>query len=104
MLVHIDETLDSIGDWDECHTHFRYRPSMLISVVGCVSRKTKPAFWANHLSKFRTTIPSEISTEFLQQPNPQHAAWAKVSYSDSVKGVQVQDNATTAAIIAQPST
>jgi hypothetical protein len=33
MLKHIDETLNSIGDWDECHTHFRYLPSMLISVV-----------------------------------------------------------------------
>jgi hypothetical protein len=26
MLEHIDETLTSIGDWEECHTHFRYLP------------------------------------------------------------------------------
>jgi hypothetical protein len=40
MLEHNDETLNSIGDWDECHTHFRYLPSMPISVVGCVPRTT----------------------------------------------------------------
>jgi hypothetical protein len=34
MLEHIDETLNSIGDWEECHTHFRYLPSMQISIVG----------------------------------------------------------------------
>jgi hypothetical protein len=34
MLEHIDETLNSIGDWDECHTHFRYLTSMPISVAG----------------------------------------------------------------------
>jgi hypothetical protein len=50
------------------------------------------------------TIPSEISTEFLQHPKPQRAAWAKVSYSDAAKGVQGQATATTAASTAQPST
>jgi hypothetical protein len=50
MLEHIDDTLNSIGAWDECHTHFRYLPSMTISVVGHVPLTTKPAFWANHLS------------------------------------------------------
>jgi hypothetical protein len=103
-LEHIDETLNSIGDWDECNTHFRYLPSMPISVVGRVPRSTQPAFWANHLSQFRTTIPSKISTEFLQQPKPQRAALAKVSYSDAMKGVQGQATATTAASTAQPST
>jgi hypothetical protein len=85
MLEHIDDTLKSIGDWDECHTHFRYLPSMPISVVGRVPRSTQPAFWANHLSQFCASIPSEISTAFLQQPKQQRAAWAKVSYSDTAK-------------------
>jgi hypothetical protein len=62
MLEHIDDTLTSIGDWDECHTHFRYLPSIPISVVGHIPRTTHPAFWANHLSQFSTAIPSEIST------------------------------------------
>jgi hypothetical protein len=62
MLEHIDDTLTSIGDWDECHTHFRYLPSMPISVVGRIPRTTQPAFWANHLSQFSTAIPSGIST------------------------------------------
>jgi hypothetical protein len=44
MLEHIDETLTSIGDWDECHTHFRYLPSTPISVVGRIPRTTKPEF------------------------------------------------------------
>jgi hypothetical protein len=65
MLEHIDQTLNSIGDWDKCHTHFPYLPSMPISVVGCVPCTTQPAFWANDLSQLCTTIPSEISTEFL---------------------------------------
>jgi hypothetical protein len=62
MLEHIDDTLKSIGNWDECHTHFRYLPSMPISVVGRVPRSTQPAFWGKHLSQFSTSIPSEIST------------------------------------------
>jgi hypothetical protein len=62
MLEHIDDTLTSIGDWDECHTHFRYLPSIPISVVGRIPRTTQPSFWANHLSQFSTAIPSEIST------------------------------------------
>jgi hypothetical protein len=33
-LEHIDDTLTSIVDWDECHKYFRYLPSMPISVVG----------------------------------------------------------------------
>jgi hypothetical protein len=41
ILDHIDDTLNSIGDWDECHTHFRYLPSMPISVVGRVPRSTQ---------------------------------------------------------------
>jgi hypothetical protein len=104
MLENIDETLNYIGDWYECHTHFRYLPSIPISVVGRVPRTTQPAFWANHLSQFRTTIPSKISTEFLQHPKPQRAAWDNVSYRDAVKGVQGQATATTAASTAQPST
>jgi hypothetical protein len=62
MLEHIDEMLNYIGDWDECHTHFKYLPSMPIRVVGRIPRTTQPAFWASHLSQFRMTIPSEIST------------------------------------------
>jgi hypothetical protein len=50
MLEHIDKTLTSIGDWEECHTYFHYLPSIPISVVGRIPRTTKPAFWANHLS------------------------------------------------------
>jgi hypothetical protein len=52
LLEHIDETLTSIGDWEECNTHFRYLPSILISVVGRIPRiprTTQPAFWDNHL-------------------------------------------------------
>jgi hypothetical protein len=104
MLENIDDTLNYIGDWYECHTHFRYLPSIPISVVGRVPRTTQPAFWANHLSQFRTTIPSKISTEFLQHPKPQRAAWDNVSYRDAVKGVQGKATATTAASTAQPST
>jgi hypothetical protein len=104
ILDHINETLNSIGDWDECRTHFRYLPPMQLSVVGRVPSSTQPAFWANHLSQFCTAIPSEISTEFLQQPKQQRAAWAKVSYSNAAKGLQGQATATTAASIAQPST
>jgi hypothetical protein len=52
MLEHIDENLNSFGDWDERHTHFRYLPSTPISVVGRVPCSTQPAFWANHLSQF----------------------------------------------------
>jgi hypothetical protein len=77
---------------------------MPIIVVGRVPRTTQPALWANHLSQFRTTIPSEISIEFLQQPKPQRAAWAKVSYSDVAKGVQGQATDTKSSSTAQPST
>jgi hypothetical protein len=62
MLEHIDDTLRSIGDWDECHTHFRYLPSIPIIVVGCVPRSTQPAFGVKHLSQFSMSIPSKIST------------------------------------------
>jgi hypothetical protein len=101
MLEHIDETLTSIGDWEESHTPFRYIPSIPISVVGRIPRTTHPAFWANHLSQFSYTIPSEISTEFLQQPKTKHAAWTKVSYSDAAKGAQCQDTTATAVSTAQ---
>jgi hypothetical protein len=42
MLEHIDETLTSIGDWEECHTHFRYLPLIPISLVGRIPRTTQP--------------------------------------------------------------
>jgi hypothetical protein len=103
MLEHINETLTSIGDWEECHTHFRYLPSIPISVVGRIPRTTQPSFWANHLSQFSSAIPSEISTEFLQQPKTKHAAWTKVSYSDVAKGAQCRDTTATAVRIAQHS-
>jgi hypothetical protein len=101
MLEHIDDTLTSIGDWDECHTHFRYLPSMPISVVGRIPCTTQPAFWDNHISQFSTVIPIKISTEFLQQPKAKHAVWTKVSYSDAAKGVQCQDTTATAVSSAQ---
>jgi hypothetical protein len=103
MLEHIDNTLTSIGDWDECHMHFRYLPSMPISVVGRIPRTTNPSLWANNLSQFSTAIPSEISTEFLQQPKANYAAWTKVSYSDAAKGVQCQDTTATSVSTAQHS-
>jgi hypothetical protein len=40
MSEHINDTLTSIGDWNECHTHFRYLPSIPISVVGRIPRTT----------------------------------------------------------------
>jgi hypothetical protein len=103
ILEHIDDTLTSIRDWDECHTHFRYLPSIPISVVRRIPCTTQPAFWANHISQFSTAIPSEISTEFLQQPKTKHAAWTKVSYSDAAKGVQCQDTTATSVSTAQHS-
>jgi hypothetical protein len=42
VLEHIGDTLTSIGDWDECHTQFRYLPSMPIRVFGRVPRTTHP--------------------------------------------------------------
>jgi hypothetical protein len=103
MLEHVDETVTSIIDWEECHTHFRYLPSIPFSVVGRIPRTTHPAFWANHLSQFSSAIPSEISTEFLQQPKTKHVVWTKVSYSDEAKGAQCQDTTATAVITAQHS-
>jgi hypothetical protein len=103
MIEHIDETLTSIGDWEECHTHFRYLPSIPISVVGRIPRTTQPEFWANHLSQFSSAIPSEISAEFLQQPKTEHAAWTKVSYSDAAKGAQCQYTTATSVITSQHS-
>jgi hypothetical protein len=50
MLEHINETLTSIGDWEECHTHVCFLLSIPISLVGRIPRTTQPAFWANHLS------------------------------------------------------
>jgi hypothetical protein len=49
MLQHIYEMLSSIGYWDECHTHFRYLPSMPINKVGKNLSTTQPSFWTNHL-------------------------------------------------------
>jgi hypothetical protein len=103
MLEHIDETLTSIGDWEECHTHLRYLPSIPISVVGRIPRTTHPAFWANHLSQFSSAIPSKISTEFLQHQKTKHAAWTKVSYSDAAKWAQCQDTTPTAVSTARHS-
>jgi hypothetical protein len=100
---HIDETLTSIGDWEECHTHFRYLPSIPISVVGRIPRTTQPSFWANHLSQFSSSIPREISTEFIQQPKTKYDSWAKVSYSDAAQGAQCQDATATAVSTAQHS-
>jgi hypothetical protein len=102
MLEHIDDTLKSICDWDECHTQFRYLTSMPISVVGRVPRSTQPYFWAKRLSQF-SYIPSEIITEFLKQPKQQRSAWVKVSYSDAAKELKGQATATTSASTAQPS-
>jgi hypothetical protein len=81
---------------EDCHTHFRYLPSIPISLVGRIPRTTQPVFWDVHLSQFSSAIPSEISTEFLQQPKTKHAAWTKVSYSDASKGAQCQDITSTA--------
>jgi hypothetical protein len=104
MLEHIDEMLNSIGDWDECHTHLLQLPLLPTIVMGRVPRITHPAVWASHLSQFCMTIPRETSTYFLQHPKPQHVTWAKVSYSDAVKGLHGQATYTTSASTSQPST
>jgi hypothetical protein len=45
-----------------------------------------------------------IGGTLMVQPKPQRAAWARVSYSDAAKGVQVQATGTTAASTEKTST
>jgi hypothetical protein len=50
MLSYLDATLDTFGAWDDCDVHFRYMTALSIRVVGCASKSTPAAFWANHLA------------------------------------------------------
>jgi hypothetical protein len=87
MLASIDSDLDKIGQWEECHTHYRYLPSNTITVIISILRSNPTTFWANHLSAFQAgPIPGEISTANLQRPKPKRNAWAEVTYSEIARG------------------
>jgi hypothetical protein len=40
MLASIDSDLHKIGQWEECHTHFRYLPSNPITLISSIPRST----------------------------------------------------------------
>jgi hypothetical protein len=87
MLASIDSDLDKIGQWEKCHTHYKYLPSKSITVIGSIPRSTPTTFWINHLAAFQAVpIPGEILTVDLQRPKPKLNAWVKVSYSDISRG------------------
>jgi hypothetical protein len=88
VLDNLDRSLASLGDWKNCHTHYRYHINKEIRIVGSVPRPSAThntsAFWTSHLAEFQIQcIPVEIDTSaMLHPPKAKRAPWVKASYSD----------------------
>jgi hypothetical protein len=88
VLGNLDGSLASLGDWKNCHNHYRYHMNEYIRISGSVPRPsatcTTSAFWTSHPAKFQMQgIPVEIDTSvMLHPPKEKRAPWVKAAYSD----------------------
>jgi hypothetical protein len=88
VLDNLDGSLASLGDWKNCHTHYRYHMNEDIHIIGSVPHPsvtcTTSAFWTNHLAEFQIQgITVEIDTSvMLHPPKAKMEPWVKASYSD----------------------
>jgi hypothetical protein len=88
LLDNLDGSLASLGNWTNCHTHYRYHTNEEIHIVGNAPRpsatRNTSAFWTSHLTEFQIQgIPVEIDTSaMLHTPKAKRAPWVKASYSD----------------------
>jgi hypothetical protein len=96
VLDNLNGSLASLGDWKNCHTHYRYHTIEEIHIVGSVPRPSATcntsAFWTSHLAEFKIQgIPVEIDTSvMLHPPKAKRAPQVKASYSDILSNCNKQ--------------
>jgi hypothetical protein len=80
ILSSIYNDLGNIGQWDECHYHYRYLSSTPVTVIDSPPPRSTPTmFWAKHHAAFQPEpIPGEISASNLRRPKSKCNAWEKV--------------------------
>jgi hypothetical protein len=89
LLGTIDESLDTMGDWDDADSHYRYHSNEKVNIVGIQPRGEQSDFWKKHFARFVTnSIPSVIDTSHLHHPpkGRKNSNHVQPSYSDISRG------------------
>jgi hypothetical protein len=88
LLGTIDESLYTMGDWDNADSHYRFHSHEKVNIVGIQPRGEQSDFWKKRFAGFmKNSIPSVIDTSHLYQP-PKGRQTNRVhpSYSDIARG------------------
>jgi hypothetical protein len=89
LLGTIDESLDSMGDWDNADSHYRFHSHKKVNIVRIQPRGEQSEFWKKHFAGFvNNPIPPVIDTSHVHQPpkGRQNSNRVQPSYSDIVRG------------------
>jgi hypothetical protein len=95
LLGTIYESLNTMGDWDNADSHYRYNSHKKVNIVGIQPRSEQSDFWKKHFAEFvKNPIPSVIDTSHLHQPpkGRQNYNRIKPSYSDIARGCGHNEN------------
>jgi hypothetical protein len=89
LLGTINESLDTMGDWDNADSHYRYHSHEKVNIVGIQPLSEQSDFWKKHFAGFvKNPTPSVIDTSHLHQPPKGRNNYNRVqpSYSDIARG------------------
>jgi hypothetical protein len=95
LLSTIKESLDTMGDWDNADSHYRYHSHKKVNIVGIQPRSEQSYFWNKHFAGFvKNSILSVIDTSHLHQPpkGRKNSNRAQPSYSDIDRGRGPNEN------------
>jgi hypothetical protein len=96
VLHSLNGSLANLGDWTNCHTHYRYHTNEERRIVESVPRpsatRNTSTFWTSHLAELQIKgILVEIDTStMLHPPKAKRAPWLKTSYSDISSNINKQ--------------
>jgi hypothetical protein len=89
LLDTIDKSLDTMGDWDNADSHYRFHSHEKVKIVGIQPRGEQSYFWNKHFARFvKNPIPCVIDTSHLHQPpeGRHNSNRVQPSYSDIARG------------------
>jgi hypothetical protein len=84
LLGSIDESFDTMSDWDNADSHYRFHSHKKVNIVGIQPRGEQSYFWKKNFAGFvKNFILSVIDTSHLYQPpKGRHNNRVQPSYSD----------------------
>jgi hypothetical protein len=95
LLGTIDESLDSMGDWDNADSHYRYHSHEKVNIIGIQPRSGQSDFWKKYFAGLvKKFIPSVIDTSHLHQPpkGRKNSNRVQPSFSDIARGHGPSEN------------